>query len=150
MYDINSFANSINELMIDNAPTYHGLADKIQVSHETVRLWRNGKAFPSLSAMLRLADYAGCSLEFLVGRTTERLTYTPLMLPPFYDRLREVMSMRHISRYSIVKSTSIYDSYFTNWRKGADIILHTLIVLADYLDCTLDYLVGRDGGEIVQ
>lgn len=35
-------------------------------------------------------------------------------------------------------------SYFTNWKEGKSPNLLTLIVLADYFDVTIDYLVGRD------
>jgi transcriptional regulator with XRE-family HTH domain len=54
------------------------------------------------------------------------------------------MKEKQITRYNLVKNTNIYDSYFSNWKNGSDVNILTLIRLADYLDCSIDYLVGRN------
>ncbi len=72
------------------------------------------------------------------------MNYTPKPVPNFYGRLREIMGEKGVSRYKLVKDNKIYDSYFSNWKNGANPHILTLIMLADYLDCTIDYLVGRD------
>lgn len=53
------------------------------------------------------------------------------------------MNEKKVSRYELVKNTRIYDSYFSNWKIGADIHILTLVLLAD-LDCSIDYLIGSD------
>ena len=54
------------------------------------------------------------------------------------------MKEKGVTRYRLVKDLPIYDGYFTNWKKGKSPNILTLILLADYLDVTIDYLVGRE------
>ena len=97
-----------------------------------------------LSQLVKLADYFDCSLDFLTGRTDTVLDYSPKPCPPFYARFREVMAERGITRYRMSKETKIKDSYFTEWSKGTDPHLFSLIEVADYLNVSVDYLVGRE------
>ena len=43
-----------------------------------------------------------------------------------------------------VRRINADDGYFTNWKKGKSPDILTLILLADYLDVTIDHLAGRD------
>lgn len=134
----------LNELMSDNSINTDRVAIAIGVSEETVRYWKNGQHNIYLSNLIKLADYFSCSLDFLVGKSDILLDYIPKICPPFYQRLRELMEIKRISRYKLVKDTNIYDSYFTNWKKGSDVHVFTLFTLADVLNCSLDFLIGRD------
>ena len=97
-----------------------------------------------LSQLVKLADYFQCSLDFLAGRSETVLDYLVREMPPFYDSLRAVMKEKGVTRYRLVKDLPIYDGYFTNWKKGKSPNILTLILLADYLDVTIDYMVGRE------
>ena len=57
---------------------------------------------------------------------------------------REFIKTKNISRNKINRETSIKSKHFVNWSKGQDPHILSLIELADYLDVTLDELVGRD------
>jgi transcriptional regulator with XRE-family HTH domain len=138
------FGERLKELMFDRNITAENLSRQLGVSSETVRLWKNGKRYISLSLLIKLADCLDCSIEYLAGRSNTVLDFIPKNCPPFYIRLREVMKEKQITRYNLVKNTNIYDSYFSNWKNGSDVNILTLIRLADYLDCSIDYLVGRN------
>lgn len=139
------FSERLKELMYEQGiTTDQSLSQHLGISDETVRLWKNGRRYISLSQLIKLADYLNCSIDYLTGRSETILDFTPNKCHFFYDRLRFVMSEKKVSRYELVKNTRIYDSYFSNWKKGADIHILTLVLLADYLDCSIDYLIGRD------
>ena len=138
------FADRLAELMAEHALTTVSLGAALGVSDETVRRWRKGERSILLPQLVRLADYFHCSLDFLAGRTETYLDYRPQAMPPFFDQLRAVMAEKGATRYALVKALPIYDSYFTNWKHGKSPNLLTLILLADYLDVTVDRLVGRD------
>lgn len=138
------FADRLAELMAEHALTTVSLGAALGVSDETVRRWRKGERSILLPQLVRLADYFHCSLDFLAGRTETYLDYRPQAMPPFFDQLRAVMAEKGATRYALVKALPIYDSYFTNWKHGKSPNLLTLILLADYLDVTVDHLVGRD------
>ena len=119
------------------------LASRIGVCGSTVREWLNGTCLITLKNALLLADFFQCSLNYLAGMTENYETVVPKPLPPFYTHLRFVMDEKKISRYRIVKDTCLHDVYFTRWSKGADPELISVVRIADYLQVSLDYLVGR-------
>ena len=141
---LSDFAETLSELMDENNLTTEALGAAIGISGANVRYWKEGKQKLNLSNALKLAGYFGCSLEYLIGHTDTRLGYTPQTCPPFHDRLMQVMNIKGKSRYRIVKDTSFSNGYFSQWKKGGDPLIETLINLAAYLNCSLDYLVGRE------
>ena len=138
------FSERLAELMFDNNLTMEQLSKAIGVSDATVCYWKNGKQNISLSNALKLVNYFNCSLAFLIGRSETKLDYTPNFCPPFYDRLRQVMKERGISRYQIVKEKIVSENNLYVWKKGSEPFLQTVINLADYFGYTLDYFVGRE------
>ena len=144
MENKNIFHERLTELMIEKGVNTVSLALALGVSDEAVRRWKNGERDILLSQLVKLADYFQCSLDFLAGRSDAVLDYQVRDMPPFYDRLRAVMAEKGVTRYKLVKDLPIYDGYFTNWKKGKSPNILTLILLADYLDVTIDYMVGRE------
>ncbi|NCA92960.1 helix-turn-helix domain-containing protein [bacterium] len=142
---LSTFSERLKELCVDQGITSNEvLSKKLGISAETVRLWKNGQRYISLSQLVNLAECLNCSIDYLAGRNEKVLDFTPQSCPPFYNRLRTVMTEKHVTRYKLVKNTKIYDSYFSNWKNGADVHILTLVLLADYLDCSIDYLIGRE------
>lgn len=139
-----TFPERLTDLMTEKNLNTVTLGKEIGVSDETVRRWKNGQRSILLSQFLKIADYFNCSLDYLAGRTDVYLDYTVKNLPLFYDNLRKIMQETGVSRYALVKSLPIYDSYFTNWKQGKSPNLVTLVTLADFFNISIDYLVGRD------
>lgn len=56
-----------------------------------------------------------------------------------------ILSERNISAYRLAKDTGISESLFSKWKSKAtsDISSSNLAKIADYLDCSVDYLLGR-------
>ena len=49
------------------------LAERLGVARQTILRWENGKTNPPTSALYMMADIFGCSTDYLVGRTDERI-----------------------------------------------------------------------------
>ncbi|MCL2861427.1 MAG: helix-turn-helix domain-containing protein [Firmicutes bacterium] len=142
---LSEFGDSLKELMLEKDLTSVALSKAIKISDSTIGGWKNGEHFITLSNALKLADYFECSLEFLFGLSDTRLDYIPHACPPFYIRLKEIMKLQNISGYKIsIKDRVFSQSQFYHWKDGKDPKIESLIKLAKYFDCTLDYLVGRD------
>lgn len=134
----------LTELMEERGISNEQLAEKTGIAVQTIRRWKKNASKIYLSNLIKICDVLQCSLEFLVGRTEAILDFKPQTCPSFYSHLREVMEEKCKTRYRIVQDTKIYDNYFTVWKRGRDPQLDTLIELANYLECTIDYLVGRE------
>jgi len=63
------------------------------------------------------------------------------------------MEERGITGYKMSKITGISESLFSKWREkpSSKVTSGNLVSIADYLDCSVDYLLGRtDNPEVNQ
>jgi len=141
---LSDFIERLSELMLENNLTADRLAANLGINRSTVHRWQKNKRVISLNNVLRLAKFFNCSLEFLIGRTENKLDFTPRVCPPFYERLRQVMNERGITWYRIVKDKVISDANLSTWKNGGATSFGMVIDLANYFGCTLDYLVGLE------
>ena len=62
----------------------------------------------------------------------------------FTDRFIEIMQKRNLSGYSVAKGTGISQGLMNEYKNGVKIpTVHNLVKIADYLQCSVDYLLGR-------
>lgn len=134
----------LTELMNEKELSNKELANALGVAIGTVCYWKRGRNIMRLSQFIAIADYFNCSLDFLAGRSETVLDFIPKKCPPFYEHLRNLLKNEKVTKYRIIADTKIKSSHFVDWKNGADPQIHSLIELADYLDISLDYLVGRD------
>ena len=61
------------------------------------------------------------------------------------DIILRIMDERNITSYRMAKETGISESLFGAWRKKptSNIYSGNLVKIADYLGCSVDYLLGR-------
>lgn len=57
----------------------------------------------------------------------------------------QIMEERGITAYKLAKATGISESLFSKWREtpSSKISSGNLVLIADYLGCSVDYLLGR-------
>ena len=141
---LEGFSNRLKELMEENGLNAESFSKKIGVAPTIVRRWCLPHKDIYFSNVLRVAEYFNCSFDYLCKRSEIILDFTPKPCPPFMEWLPIVIKEQGKSTYKIFKDTKIKSSHFALWRKGREPLLSSLGVLADYLDCSLDRLVGRD------
>ena len=61
----------------------------------------------------------------------------------FWDRFSALCEKRGVKPNSIRDSISVSSSVITMWKNGSIPNGETLIKIADYFDCSVDYLLGR-------
>ncbi len=145
MDKMSKFGERLNELLLLNNISPEKLAAAVDVSLSTVYRWKNNETKLFLSNLIALANFFNCSIDFLLGRSEEIITFKPITdLPKFSLRLREIMKEKGISTYWLRKNTRYDGKYFQKWDNGSVPLALTLIELADIIDCTVDYLVGRE------
>lgn len=63
----------------------------------------------------------------------------------FKDIFVRILQERNISAYKLSKDTGIAQGMISYWKTGARTpSAESLNILADYLGCSVDYLLGRD------
>lgn len=60
-----------------------------------------------------------------------------------------LLQMKNISAYKLSKETGISESLFSKWKKNptSDISSSTLALIAGFLGCSVDHLLGREEQE---
>ena len=62
----------------------------------------------------------------------------------FHERLTELMIEKGVNTVSLAAAIGVSDETVRRWKNGErDILLSQLVKLADYFQCSLDFLAGR-------
>jgi transcriptional regulator with XRE-family HTH domain len=139
-----SFGDSLKEILNNRYIKVKDYAEAVNISQATAYSWINNTTEPNLSYLISSADYFKCPIEFLIGRSENEIHMEGKNYPPFTKRIREIMRETKISTYKLRKISKYDGAYFYNWEHGSEPLLSTLIELSDILDCTIDYLIGRE------
>lgn len=57
-------------LLLEPRGTSSKLSAETGISEGNITDWKKGKSKPGADALVLIADYFGCSVDFLLGRTT--------------------------------------------------------------------------------
>ena len=62
----------------------------------------------------------------------------------FTERFVDMLQNNNITAYKIAKETGISQGLMGEYKKGIKLpTIQNLVKIADYLDCSVDYLLGR-------
>ncbi|MBQ8291126.1 MAG: helix-turn-helix transcriptional regulator [Clostridia bacterium] len=120
------------------------LAEQMGIPSMDIYRYVSGTHMPSYALLIKLLNFFECSADYLLGQIdipTEELLHPVL---PFCKRLPAVLKELRISKSSIIKNMHVSPSVMHKWTTGKnEPNSDTLIKLAKYLDCSVDYLIGR-------
>ena len=142
---ITTLPQRLSELMDEYGYSPLSLATALNINRNTVTKYLKGVQLPDFDIFVKLTQLFGCSADYLMGLqdyTPDNVSYS--QVPPFGQRLRELLAQRNISQYCLNTKYHIsYDS-INKWLNGTTLPkLDSLCKLADILDCSVDYLIGK-------
>lgn len=141
---MSKFVERLKEMMADENLSQIGLSKKTGIIHTTLSGLLSKKHTPNYKSFISIMLYFDCSADYLLGLTeihTEEKLYPP---QPFNQNLRKILREKGVSQEKLKRDLSISGSVLFKWLKGiAQPSMHSLIELARYFDCSVDYLIGR-------
>ncbi|MCH5163936.1 MAG: helix-turn-helix domain-containing protein [Clostridiales bacterium] len=141
--NLSKFPERLSELLFEAQLNPPVLAEAIGCTRGTINRYLNG-SLPTLEMAVRLADYFGCTVDFLLGVSEENEVKNFVTPPPFCERLPVLLKEFNKSRYSLQKSTNISDTIMRYWWKGIKVpSIDSIAKIAEALDCSIDYVIGR-------
>lgn len=147
MRDCLEFSERVSEFLILKGWDAKTLAKQIGVTHATALNFLHGTHFPSPVALCCLADCFQCSCQYLLGLTNdyeENKTFVP-PTANFGARLRAIMKEANLSQYALTKTYKISGNSVYTWLRQKHLpSVANLIKLADILEVSVDYLIGRE------
>ena len=136
--------NRLKELVDETGLTLKEIAEKTEISQSNLSEFILGKHTPSFKNLISLLYLFDCSADYLLGKRElpcEEKLYPVL---PFHERLRAVMQERGISQTKMIKTMPVSAGALYKWVSGkAQPSVDTLFRLSEFLDCSIDYLIGR-------
>ncbi|MCM1306808.1 MAG: XRE family transcriptional regulator [Bacteroides sp.] len=145
MFNLSIFAERLAELMFDNNINAPKLAKALGISSTTITRYLALKRVPTLPTIILIADYFNCTIDFLLGIENEIYQTKFKPCPPFSERLAYLFKHFGKTKVGLRDEKEISESIIFSWLRGD--VLPTpdnLIKLAEYFNCSIDYVVGRE------
>lgn len=137
-------SNRIKELLTSTSAKNYEIIEKLKIDQSVFYDWKNNAVLPKFDNLIKLADYFGVSVDYLMGRTDDLNEYHTKNLIPFGTNLSNILNNKQITKYRLFKDcnfdTSLKRDWFTNNRKPN---VTNLLKMADYLNISMDELMGR-------
>lgn len=138
-----SFGERLKELLIEKEIKPSVFAKKLDIDLSLVYKYFKNVCKPSLINAINIAEFFNCSLDFLLGLTETYENTNYRFNKDFSIRFKTLLKEYSISRYRLEKYLNINHQRLDDWYYGKSLpSIDRVIILADYLDCTIDYLVG--------
>lgn len=142
---LSKLSETLNELMTLNELNEKSLAEKSGIPLSCISVYARGKQAPYVDTIIKLADYFNCSVDYLLGRTDELKRKPCSNCIPFVKRFNELLIKNNCTSYKSFEQTEIKKSSFYAWKCGESLpTLDNLVELADYFNCSVEYLLGRE------
>ena len=131
--------------MFDHGIRAPALAEALSVDRTTITRYLRGNRVPSVRNAILIADYFGCSMAFLFGASEDSSGTVYKPVPPFSDRLKTILERKRYSRYRLCKEAHFSCQIVDDWYHGKRLpTIDNIIKLANFFDCSLDDLIGRE------
>ena len=142
--NLSKFAESLTELIEESKLTPSTLADTIGCGRGTISRYLSGQKMPRIEMLVRIADFFACSVDYVLGRETEKYPRVFIPCPSFQARLPILCKELGITKYKLQKATGIAESAIYNWQRGEGTPnLENVIKIANAFDCSVDFVIGR-------
>ncbi|PLA90515.1 helix-turn-helix domain-containing protein [Ligilactobacillus salivarius] len=114
-------------------------ASKIGVSQTTVTSWETGKAEPTSSIIVKIANYFNVSTDFILDVNNSKQPFS------LGNKIKKLRKIHNLNQSELGKILNVSQQAITAWETnrsipGAD----TLLFLADYFNVSADELLGRE------
>jgi len=136
-----SLSDRLSELLEDKDITIFAFAKQIDVSFSIASQWIRENTPVKLSNLLKIASYFNCSVDFICGRSEELGTFSNSQ-PTFPKRFVTLMQESGQTNTKVFNSLGMNRHALYDWQKGSIPLSTSLIAIADYFDCSIDYLIG--------
>ena len=134
----------LQEFMADEEFTQTSLAKITGIFQSNISDYVKLGVEPNYDKFIKLLNVMNCSADYALGLIdvdSDEIFHEPL---PFGERLREILKQKGISQEKLKKELPVSSSLIYKWLTGKSKPYPTTLVrLANYLDVSVDYLLGR-------
>ena len=146
MFMLNKFVENFNYLIAEKEITGKELAKVLNINEAAISYYRNGVNTPSVSNLIKIADYFNCSIDFLLGLTDgEASNQKYKMCIPIQERIAELPKLFGLNANKFCREVKISESAYYDWKKGDNQPnIYSIIKIAKHFDRSVDFILGRE------
>lgn len=136
------FVETLNEILQDKNISKLEFAKSINLPIGTIY---NLKRYnPTIETALLIVDYFSSSIDYFERKVDKfKYVYNKKYSINFYSNMREIMKTQNIKKKSLCSDLGISHSSIDRWATGVLPTYSNLVLIADYLGCSIDSLLGR-------
>ena len=141
---IQAFSETLSELMEDAQMGVNKLAETANCDKAAIRRWFYNMYLPDPQTLIKITNVFNVSADYLFGLTDEKEFEKVLSNDTFYQRYSRLRDNAGYSDYFVSNKLNIRDSAISKWKNIKSFpTTISLLKLADFFHCSLDYLLGR-------
>ncbi|MDE7265518.1 MAG: helix-turn-helix domain-containing protein [Clostridia bacterium] len=145
MINMPKFAETLSELLFDKNMDAKTFAAEIGVKGSTVTRYLRGERMPTVESLVAIADYFGCTADYLLGREENSSSKTFKTCPPFSEQIVNFADRCGLTCFGLSQKANIHQSRVYAWKSGKRVpSLDNIIKLAEFFDCSVDFVIGRE------
>ena len=141
---MSKLSENLKDLMNEAEIKAPALALATGIDSSTILTLLRGDGLPYVDTLVRLADYFHCSADYLLGLKDLPEEITFRQCPPFSEQLTSLLNHFKVTKYRLEKETGLSEKTVNRWHNGkTHPTVESLIRLAAYFDCSVDFVLGR-------
>lgn len=140
------FSKRLKDLMNERNVDVINLRSKMNLNASSmIYRWLNSTHIPTLETANKLANIFNCSLDYLFGLSDDDKYIKEKELKLFSVQFRKVIDEMKIVQQKLIKECKISPNSINRWlHNKSQPDMASILKLANYLNVSIDYLVGRD------
>ena len=140
---MNNFQAHLQDLLNEKEMNRKELANKLNISTSAINGYFHKNLFPTSEIAIKIADFFGCSLDYLLGLTEDRDFELTNTNRSFIENYNILLKERGLSIAKSLREMNMGDKNYTVWKKGKIPKTYNLITIAKYFGVSVDFLLGR-------
>ena len=142
---LSKLSKRLHELMEEAEMKTPALGDAIQLEPSVLSKFLRAERMPSANTLVKLADYFNCTTDYLLGLSDIVDERKFKRRPPFSQQIDSLIAFSQKTQYRFGIEAGISDETFRRWRRGMnEASVETLVKIASYLNCSVDFVLGRE------
>ena len=144
MIIVSKFAENLFSLMQEHNLNAPALAKLLHTDRSNITRYLRAERLPNYEVFIKLVEFFNVSADVLLGRIDYCNVHEFHAIQPFGTTLRRVLEETKTTQYKVIKDLQISQATMYYWLLNQRLPnVDNMGRLADYLDVSVDYLLGR-------
>lgn len=144
MIILSKFAETLSACMEERGVNAPALGKILKTDRSNITRYLRGVRLPGYPLFIAFLEYFNVSADVLLGRVDYCNVQNFQSVQPFGNVLRKALDETKVSQYRLQKDLHFSSATTYSWLRNKSIpSIEHIVNLADYLDVSVDYLLGR-------